>query len=233
MFKNELDNQYCLNTSTMIDQIAKTGRSQSSVVIYTFFSVLLLAFSLTAENSAMAQYFLIPDGYKVETTYKELGNGSTLRGTKITPKKGQFSYLSSIIMLPISETSLDPTKWLEDHMTLNIGVNRILKDLVVDPDNPFIKQENRKLHNLIENSLVKLSQFQKWPLDFCKPISVVTNPAGSGEELVCQYPIGPMTQYLVVRVQKVNNLWYRTTIRTMNKKRLRHFLAITNSFYVR
>ena len=204
-----------------------------SNIIHTSLLVLFAIFVVILPGRPHAQRFNLPDGYQTETTYEKLERSEkTVSIIKIIPQKGKFSNLSSIVLRPVPETLSDPVQWLQRQIKISIPGDQWLKDIFDDPDSPFGGDQLLRTRYLLEKSLKEMSKLGEWPLKFCGPISIITNPAGSGHELSCQYPIGPITQYLVLRIQQVNNLWYQTTIRTMNKRRLRHFLAVTNSFYI-
>ena len=50
--------------------------------------------------------------------------------------------------------------------------------------------------------------------------------------MTCVFAIGPLTQHLAFRLQDLDGVWYYTRIRTMNERRLRHLVAIANSFHI-
>jgi len=204
-----------------------------SIIVHTSLLVLFAILLVTLPGRPHAQHFNLPDGYQTETAYEKIERSEkTVLIIKIIPQKGKFSNLSSIILRPVPETLSDPVQWLQRQIRISTPGDQWLKDIFDDPDSPFGGEQLLKARYLLEKSLKEMSKLGEWPLKFCDPISIITNPAGSGHELSCHYSIGPITQYLVLRIQQVNDLWYQTTIRTMNKRRLRHFLAITNSFYI-
>jgi hypothetical protein len=56
------------------------------------------------------------------------------------------------------------------------------------------------------------------------------NASGEFRERFCTFSIGPLRKYLVLRLQRTDGAWYYTRITTMNERRLRHLVAIANSF---
>ena len=68
-----------------------------------------------------------------------------------------------------------------------------------------------------------------WPLTGCgEPASL----AGGidGWEMACDWQLGPLRQYMRLRLVERAGVRYAMTIRTMNEQRLRHLVAIANSF---
>ena len=70
------------------------------------------------------------------------------------------------------------------------------------------------------------------PLVFCKKINVLYNKGGKYYELNCTVPFGFFNNYLLMRLQNKNNVWYFTKINTLNYNRLIDFLVIADSFHV-
>ena len=185
-----------------------------------------------AVNQLWAQTFEIPEGFTSTIEHEEMGNGNATAIVKIGPKEGNFTRLSSITLRPISEHISDPSEWLRDRMRLIIGVSALIEEIFDDPDSPFSGDGSTPMRDLFERSLAELSKLAEWPLKYCDEVTRGNNLAGAYHELACRYSIGTITQHLVLRLQHADGLWYQTTIRTMNKRRLRHFLAIANSFHL-
>ena len=114
-----------------------------------------------------------------------------------------------------------------------IDGNKLLEEIFDDPDSPFAGDELTEIRNLLERSLNELSRLAEWPLKYCDPITRGDSSGGAYFQLSCHYSIGPVTQYLLMRLHHTNGAWYQTTVRTMNKRRLRHFIAISNSFHLK
>jgi len=192
----------------------------------------MLIFGGGSVNYLRAQTFEIPKGFTSTIEHQEMGNGDARAIVKIRPKDGNFTGLSSITLRPINEHITDPTDWLRDRMRLIIGGSTLIKEIFDDPDSPFSGDGSTAMRDLFERSLEELSKLAEWPLKYCDKVTQGNNLAGAYNELVCTYSIGTIAQHLVLRLQHADGLWYQTTIRTMNKRRLRHFLAIANSFHL-
>ncbi len=196
---------------------------------------LVIATAITTGSTgkgAWAQNFDIPEGYVSEIEYEETDAGYTITVLKIHPEKGNFTQLSSISLRPISNHIGNPTQWLRDRMRLVIDGDKWLEEIFDDPDSPFGGDDLSEMRTLLKRSLDELSNLAEWPLKYCDPVIQGDNPAGKYHQLVCRYSIATITQHLVLRLQQANGLWYQTAIRTMNERRLRHFIAIANSFHL-
>lgn len=192
----------------------------------------MLIFGGVNINRLWAQTFEIPEGFTSTIEHRKMDNGNARPIVKISPKDGNFTRLSSITLRPISEHITDPAEWLRDRMRLIIRGSTLIKEIFDDPDSPFSSDESTAMRDWFERSLAELSKLAEWPLKYCNKVTQGNNLAGAYNELVCEYSIGTITQHLVLRIQHADGLWYQTTIRTMNKRRLRHFLAIANSFHL-
>ena len=95
----------------------------------------------------------------------------------------------------------------------------------VDPEFDDLRES---MKTLIE----KLQSLGSLPLEYCEPPAGKTNGAGDYREMACDFELGPLSHYVVLRLQEVDGVWYYTRIRTMNERRLRHLVAIANSFHV-
>jgi len=180
-----------------------------------------------------AQNFHVPDGYASEREYDKTVSGEIVTILKIRPIEGNFTHLSAMSLRPVLQPITDPTVWLHNRMRLVIDGNKLLEEIFDDPDSPFAGDELTEMRNLLERSLNELSRLAEWPLKYCDPITRGDSSGGAYFQLSCHYSIGPVTQYLLIRLHHSNGAWYQTTIRTMNKRRLRHFIAISNSFHLK
>ena len=70
------------------------------------------------------------------------------------------------------------------------------------------------------------------PLVFCKKIDMLYNASGKFYELNCTVPFGFFNNYLIMRLQYKENLWYFTKIMTLNYDRLWELIAIAETFKV-
>lgn len=207
----------------------------SANVLWSISRTVVIAAAITTGSTgkgAWAQNFDIPEGYIPEIEYEKTDAGDAITVLKIHPEEGNFTQLSSISLHPISKDISNPAQWLRDRMRLVIDGDKWLEEIFDDPDSPFGGDNVAEMRTLLKRSLNELSKLAEWPLKYCDPVIQGDNPAGKYHQLACRYSIGIFTQHLVLRLQQADGLWYKTAIRTMNERRLRHFIAIANSFHV-
>ena len=181
---------------------------------------------------ASAQDFDVPEGFASEIV-RDLGTAGEPRAIlRIHPEDGAFSGLSTVELEPVAGDIDDPVAWLRERMIARF------EDLVPDPeammdnpDSPFGDPSFAELREAMSDLITRLAELGRLPLEYCDDPSERHNRAGSLHELSCRFTVGPISHYQVLRLQNVGGLWYYTRIRTMNERRLRHLLAIANSFH--
>lgn len=197
--------------------------------------MLVIAVTITVGSIgklSWAQNFHVPDGYASERKYEKTDSGEIVTVLEVRPIEGNFTHLSAMSLRPVLRPITDPTLWLHNRMRLVIDGNKLLEEIFDDPDSPFAGDELTEMRNLLERSLNELSKLAEWPLKYCNPITEGDSLGGAYFQLSCHYSIGAVTQYLLLRLHHANGAWYQTTVRTMNERRLRHFIAISNSFHI-
>ena len=179
-----------------------------------------------------AQTFEIPDGFSSEIV-RQSTEGGAVAVLRIHPDDGAFSDLSTIEMRPIIDSIADPDGWLRSRVTADIELPQPDSDGIFDsPDSPLSDPAFDDMRGSVRSMLESLQSLGKLPLDYCQPPDTSANRAGPYREMTCVFAIGPLTQHLVFRLQDLDGVWYYTRIRTMNERRLRHLVAIANSFHI-
>jgi hypothetical protein len=187
---------------------------------------------LIAMGSASAQTFEVPDGFTSEIVRQSSGD-RTVAVLRVTPDDGAFSDLSTIEMQPILDTIDEPETWLKERVTADLEIPEPDSDgLFNSPDSPFADPAFDDMRASIQSMLEGLQSLGKLPLDFCQSPSDQRNAAGPYREMRCEFGFGPIMQHAVFRLQEIDGVWYYTRIRTMNERRLRHLMAIANSFHI-
>ncbi len=106
------------------------------------------------------------------------------------------------------------------------GLESYVEDAVTDVDSPFRGTE-------IAGALVELAGevagLGQLPLKGCEPATRTVDGTAI-EELRCLYEAGPLRQHVVVGLFEKDGETYAFNARTMNEERLRHLLAVVNSF---
>lgn len=192
-------------------------------------AALLVALTVAADP-ASAQWLEVPEGFvaRHEKEVTEDGEWRTL--LTVRPRPGPFSDLSEVELREVIGSVDDPDGWLRKRVTADLGDGKEAERLFDSPDSPFADPMFDLIRNALPQLFEGLQTLSQLPLKFCDDPVIAYNASGELYEMACTYPIGPLRQYLVFRLQEVNDTWYYTHIRTMNEKRLRHLIAIANSF---
>ena len=196
--------------------------------------MLWLALTLFAATPAAGQTFEIPEGFQHEIVRETDAEGGHIAVLRVMPEPGAFSQLSSIEMRPLSENIAYPADWLDGRMTafLNDTEAADVESVLNAPDSPLADPAFEPLTEILQAAMDHLRRLGQAPLKYCDVQRRGENAVGVYDELACRFTIGPLGWYLVLRLQELDGVWYYTRIATMNKKRLRHLVAIANSFHV-
>jgi hypothetical protein len=184
-------------------------------------------------GEAQAQTFDVPEGFVSEIVREPFDDGSAGAVLRVHPETGSFSALSSIEMRPIVDGIDDPNGWLQARMTASFEALSPEPDGMLDsPDSPLSDPEFDELRDSLSALIQRFQELGNLPLEYCEPPVGKANGIGDFREMSCDFALGPLSQYVVLRLQQVDGVWYYTRIRTMNERRLRHLVAIANSFHV-
>lgn len=181
-------------------------------------------------RAAAAQEFDVPEGFTSTWKSETLKTDESRHLLTVTPVEGPFSELSSIELREVTVAIDDPDAWLKGRLSGDFGDLGSGDGLFTSPDSPFGDPAFDALRNAIPELVKKLQEIAELPLEFCDGPRTGYNAAGEFRELYCAFVLGPVRQYEVLRLQRADNRWFYTEIRTMNERRLRHLLAIANSF---
>ncbi len=193
---------------------------------------LVCCFALAAP--ATAQGFDVPDGF-TETLETEAAESREWRPIMtVRPEKGPFSELSAIHLHRVTGQVKDPKSWLKDRLTLAMGRGDSDPGAIfTSPDSPFADPYFDSLRKTIPELMQFLEKLGRLPLDACDKPRAGYNATGTYHELYCVFAVGPVRQFIVLRLQKAKGRWYYTDVRTMNERRLRQLLAIADTFHVK
>ena len=192
----------------------------------------LAALLALAGAPAAAQQFDVPVGFVV-TAEADLSSSGDWRGMlTVRPVDGPFSGLSSVRLREVVGAVDDADGWLERRLTADVTGEDEIERLLDSPDSPFADPVFDALKEAIPQFFGGLRKLSELPLEFCEDPATAYNAAGELRELYCSYQVGPLRQYLVLRLQEAGGHWYYTEIRAMNERRLRHLIAIANSFHL-
>ena len=79
----------------------------------------------------------------------------------------------------------------------------------------------------IDDTIKKAVMEPNW---FCENFKKGFNKEGSYSEIYCMFPLGMFKYYLVLRLQKINDIYYYISVSALNNIRLRKVLEIADSF---
>lgn len=192
------------------------------------FALPLVAAILAAP--AGAQQFDVPDGFIVRHEAEIPESGVWRPLLTVRPEPGPFSEFSAIHLRQVIGPVEDPQAWLKQRLTLQFGDTAAAGDVLESPDSPFSDPFFDALRKAIPELMRFMDKVAELPLGSCDDPDKGYNASGSFDELYCVFAVGPMRQYLVLRLQNVGRRWFYTEIETMNERRLRHLLAIADSF---
>jgi hypothetical protein len=167
----------------------------------------------------------LPEGYQLDCSVQG-GTPAAERAAVVRPVEGAFAPLSELTIRALDQPVKNPEQWLRDQLKLDLsGVEDSMSALVQSPDSPFA---GTPLAEEMRSWTAFLNQLTALPLEGCR--EPATLPAGEGWELACEWPFGPLRQFLTLRLVERDGQQYAVRIRTMNERRLRHLVAIANSF---
>jgi len=181
---------------------------------------------------AAAQQFDVPTGFVV-TAEPDVSSAGDWRGIlTVRPEEGAFSGLSSVRLREVVGAVDDADAWLKSRLTADVAGEDEVASVLDSPDSPFTDPMFDALKEAIPQIFSGFRTLSELPLEDCEGPATAYNAAGEVRELYCAYQIGPLRQYLVLRLQEAGGHWYYTEIRSMNERRLRHLIAIANSFHL-
>lgn len=179
---------------------------------------------------AKADWLDIPEGFVGSHESEPAATDEWRNLVTVRPQPGPFSDLSEINLRRVIGHVEDPDAWLQRRVTAELVDKDVMDDVLESPDSPFADPMFDVVRDAIPQLFAGVQELSKLPLRFCDGPSTAYNASGPLRELACTYQLGPFRQYFVFRLQQVDGVWYYTTIRAMNEKRLRHLIAIANSF---
>jgi hypothetical protein len=180
----------------------------------------LLALSApAAAEHGLCERLFVPEGYALTCSVEgdpAAGGWNLL----VQPAEGTFAPLSELTIRPVEEPVADPAAWLEEQLTLDMSqFDATLNDLLHSPDSPVA---DTPIVGQLESWRGVLRAAVGWPLAGCAdPESVA-----GGET----WQLGPFKQLLALRLVDREGERYAVKIRAMNEHRMRHLVAIANSF---
>jgi hypothetical protein len=188
--------------------------------------------ALAWTSTSQAQQFDIPEGFVIVPGAETVASKDWEPVLVVRPVEGPFSELSTIALRAVRGKVTDPDTWLAARLTAQLGDPAAVEEVFTSPDSPFTDPVFNALKKSLPELFAGLQDLGRIPLSFCEEPITGYNASGEFRELYCNYNFGPIRQFVVLRLQDSDKGWYFTEIRTMNERRLRHLIAIANSFTV-
>ena len=192
---------------------------------------LLIAFG--SSGPVLAQTFDVPDGFHVGRGDDFPPDGKWRPILTVRPDPVPFSDLSAIRLGQVAGAVGNPKAWLQRRVTLDLGQTGNTGSVFDSPDSPFSDPLFDALRKAVPELMKMAEQVARLPLESCDAPGKGYNATGAYDELYCVFTVGPIRQYLVLRLQEAQGHWYYTEVTTMNERRLRHLLAIADTFKVK
>lgn len=176
-------------------------------------------------TSALCARLTVPDGLELDCI---LQSDSTSAGPAavVRPTDSDFAPLSELRLRRVEETIEDPAAWLREQLTLDLTpLDAAIDELIHGPDSPIT---GTPLADQLQSWRGLLGSAAALPLAGCRdPVRLARDETW---EMACEWEVGPLRQYMRFRLIERDGERYAIRIRTMNEQRLRHLVAIANSF---
>jgi hypothetical protein len=176
-------------------------------------------------TEALCARLAVPDGLGLDCLLESDADSSGLAAV-VRPTDSEFAPLSELQLRRIEEPIEDPAAWLREQLTLDLSpVDAALEDLIHGADSPIT---GTPLADQLQSWRGLLGSAATLPLAGCRdPVRLAR---GETWEMACEWEVGPLRQYMRFRLIERDGERHAIRIRTMNEQRLRHLVAIANSF---
>ena len=194
-----------------------------------YFIILLLIFKIFPSHAESNESFDIPNDFKESTLVLDY-NESITGVIKIKPLDSSFSEYTWLKLYKILDKDLVFNEWLNDRLHYEIHNIINVERLLRGPDSPIL--EARMNYSLTDapsiDKTIKIATLN--PELFCDELIEGFNKEGKYSQLYCSYPLGLFKFYLVLRLQKINDIYYYIGASALNHIRIRKVLEIANTF---
>jgi|TARA_B110000196_G_scaffold43953_1_gene34311 hypothetical protein len=194
-----------------------------------YFIILLLVFKIFPSHAESNESFDIPNDFKESTLVLDY-NESITGVITIKPLDSSFSEYTWLKLYKILDKDLVFNEWLNDRLHYEIHNIINVERLLRGPDSPIL--EARMNYSLTDapsiDKTIKIATIN--PELFCDELIEGFNKEGKYSQLYCSYPLGLFKFYLVLRLQKINDIYYYIGASALNHIRIRKVLEIANTF---
>ncbi|MBT4109910.1 MAG: hypothetical protein HOE34_07210 [Pelagibacterales bacterium] len=194
-----------------------------------YFIILLIIFKIFPSYAESNETFNIPNDFKENALVLDY-NESITGVISIKPEDSSFAEYTWLKLYKIKDKDLILSEWLYDRLHHEIHNIINVERLLRGPDSPIL--EARMNYSLTDtpsiDKTIKIATIN--PELFCDDIIEGFNKEGKYSQLYCSYPLGLFKFYLVLRLQKINNIYYYVGASALNHIRIRKILEIANTF---
>ena len=194
-----------------------------------YFIILLLIFKIFPSHAESNEAFDIPNDFKESTLVLDY-NESITGVITIKPIDSFFSEYTWLKLYKILDKDLIFSEWLNDRLHYEIHNIINVERLLRGPDSPILEAKmNYSLTDVPSiDKTIKIATIN--PELFCDDLVEGFNKEGKYSQLYCSYPLGLFKFYLVLRLQKINDIYYYIGASALNHIRIRKVLEIANTF---
>jgi hypothetical protein len=179
----------------------------------------------TQASEDLCALLSVPDGAGLACLMRSDPAGSSLAAV-VQPTDSDFGPLSELTLRRVEGPIENPAEWLRQQLTLDLSpVDAALNELIHGPDSPIT---GTPLAEQLQSWRGLLGAAATLPLTGCGDPTRLAG--GEAWEMACEWELGGLRQYMRFRLVERGGDHYGIRIRTMNEQRLRHLLAIANSF---
>ena len=194
-----------------------------------YFIFLLNIFKISSSYAENIEAFDIPYDFKESALVLDY-NESITGVITINPKDSFFSEYTWLKLYKIKDKELIINEWLHDRLGQEIHNIINVERLLRGSDSPIL--EARMNYSLKDtpsiDKTIKIATIN--PELFCDDLVEGFNKEGKYSQLYCSYPLGLFKFYLVLRLQKINDIYYYIGASALNHIRIRKVLEIANTF---
>ena len=200
------------------------------IIIYLIYFIFLLnIFKISSSYAENIEVFDIPYDFKESALVLDY-NESITGVITINPKDSYFSEYTWLKLYKIKDKELIINEWLHDRLGQEIHNIINVERLLRGSDSPIL--EARMNYSLKDtpsiDKTIKIATIN--PELFCDDFIEGFNKEGKYSQLYCSYPLGLFKFYLVLRLQKINDIYYYIGASALNHIRIRKVLEIANTF---
>jgi hypothetical protein len=174
---------------------------------------------------ALCARLSVPAGLQLDCVIQSDAAGTGIAAV-VRPTDSEFGPLSELRLHQVEEAVDDPAAWLREQLTLDLTpLDAAIDELIQGPDSPIT---GTPLADQLQSWRGLLGSAATLPLTGCRdPVRLARDETW---EMACEWEVGPLRQFMRFRLIEKGSERYAIRIRTMNEQRLRHLVAITNSF---